>query len=663
MRAVLTGLWKEWRDQRGIALAVLIALPVLVLSAAWAFGGKVAAPQFAALAVLALPLAQALFLIAVASELFGSERRRGTLALVQRLPAGLGRSLVSKLLAYGLGTVLALAWGLVVASITCALFGPPGAAGEVLVRASSPGMDLLPLLLVLGLFAFGGWVLLLSAWVPQGGAAVLGAALLLGLLVLPAALLLREHLWLVEKAAGWLTHGGPARLALPGVLILAVSLLALAVSHLKGQRRLASAWSPAWRGLVVVGALAASGYAYGAAAVSRLVAVDPGSDAFRMHEVYIGAGGRFAYVNAHAGETPWGYAPQQRSSDFGTPVKPFLVNLEDGSARPVGGFREAWIKPWWGAYDDAQLPASHLLHVHDDGQQVTWYDAAAGQALKTVWHTLENDEIRRWRRSLRAQGAWHRDAQGRALWVDEDGAIVREGDPLPPATTRRTPPAFARAIPGGWVVTRFSAQGQSVVTLEAATGRERAVPSTKSTRGDGVREFLSPRHLLVHAHGTPPREFALLDLEAPDTMQRVEAPEGFVWVGGRGAQEGGGVLCLVGSGPRRKALALWSPLSGASTALVDAEGRGIPAYVCDEIARAPGGQVILSVRQDPASAASAQLLVDGRAGTARPLPVRGQARGYVFLKDGELLAVEDSRRLVRYEADGRRTVLFPRIPE
>ena len=659
MRAVLTGLWKEWRDQRGMVLAVLIALPVLVLSAAWAFGGKVAAPQFAGLALLVLPSAQALFLIAVASELFGSERRRGTLALVQRLPAGLGRSLASKLLGYALGTLLSLAWGAVVGVVACVLFGPAGAAGEMLMRLGAAEEALLPLLIV-SLFVFGCWVLLLSTWVPQGGAAVLGAALLLGLLALPTALLLQDHVWLVARTAAWLAQDGGARLVLPFSELAGAALLALAVSHLRGQRRLASAWSPAWRGLALVGVLAAGGYAYGAVVVARELDVDPAAASFRMQDVFVAEGGRYAYVNAHAGEAPWWqYREENRGRfDFGTPIKPFLVDLTDGSARAVGEFGEGWVKPWYGGYESQQLPASHVLHCLVDGQQVTWYDAPKGQPLKTVWHTLENDEIRAWRRSVRAQQAWHRDAEGRALWVDEDGAIVREGDALPPATTRRTPPAFTRAIPGGWVVTRYSTQGQSGFTLEAATGRKRAVPSAKSARGESLREFLSPRHLLVHAKGAPAIEFAVLDLDASDAPQRVEAPAGFAWVGG--PTEDGRVLCRAGSDRRRTALVLWSPLSGASAPLQDAQGRELTAYECGLEARAPGDRMVLSARQDPASAASVLLLVDGRAGTARSLPVRGNARNWVCLKDGELLAVEDSRRLVRYGADGSRTVLFPR---
>ena len=130
MHRFLTGLWKEARDQRAILLALLVALPLLVVAAGWAFGDQVHQPTFAALALFIVPIALALFLIAVASELFGGERRRGTLDFSRRLPGGLGGAFAAKLGFYLLGALLFVAWGWCVAYVACLLFGPPQAPSE-----------------------------------------------------------------------------------------------------------------------------------------------------------------------------------------------------------------------------------------------------------------------------------------------------------------------------------------------------------------------------------------------------------------------------------------------------------------------------------------------------------------------------------------------------
>lgn len=655
-----TGLWKEWRDQRAIALALLVALPVLVLSAAWAFGDKLAPPAFAALGVLTLPLAQGLFVIAVASELFGSERRRGTLALVQRLPGGLGRALAGKLLAYAAGTLLALLAGTAVAALACALFGPPGSVGEVLARAAAPGADPLLALLLLGLFAFGCWVLLLSLWVPQGGAAVLGALLLLALLALPAALLLSDHLWLVERTARHLLAREASGALAGGALLAALPLLALGVSHLRGQRRLAGVWAPAWRGLAVLGALTLGGYAYGAVEVARATRVDPTSEDFRIEDLVVGAGGRYAYVNAFAGPRPFTGATQG-TWETGTPLKPLCVDLRDGSWREAAGFGQAWMRPYYpGGHGSSTTTASHVLLPATDGEQITWFDAAAGTALKTIWHSLESAEVRGWQRSVRAHDASRRDEQGRALWV-EGGALVREGDPLPAAPLRRDAWSYAVPIPGGWLVTRRASNGPTV-TLEAATGRERPVPHEWRQPYMSRREWLSPRHMLVwemNARGVHARTLVIHDLDAPETPPRtVSTPEGFAWLAG--PTDDGRLLAIVGTAAPDRRLVLWAPVTGEVTPLRDARGGEVPAFGGWGVARAPQDLWLLDVRQDGVSAASVPLLVDARAGRAARLAPVGYVTDWVLEGPQGALAVEDRRRIVRLGADGRRELLFPR---
>ncbi len=660
MGRALTCLWKEWRDQRGIALAVLGALPALVLGAAWAFGGKVAPPAFAALAVLAAPLAQALFLVAVASELFGAERRRGTLALLQRLPGGVVRALGAKLLAYLLGSALALLAGVLVACLACLVFGPAGSAAEALTRALDPGADPLLLGLVLGLLAFGLWVLLVGTWIPQGGAAVVGGALLIGALALPAWLALQEHGWLVERTLARLSRSTAGMLWL-ALGLSALPLPALLASHLGGARRLAGAWASAWRGLAVLGALAAGGYAWGGVVVARETSVTPSSEAFRIQRAIFGAGGRYAFLDVFAGEAPWVRGAGANVAAAGTPTRALLVDLADGSWRPVGGFEEGWLSA--SRYGSGVGATPLLLHARRDGLQVAWWDAREGRELKTVWWNLENEQTLAWRRTLAAHEAWHRDAEGRALWI-EGGGVVREGDPAPRPGAGMPTYVWARPIPEGWIAMRsrvpHAGARSSLVTVEASTGRERPLRPAGSPSLQ-LSEPLDPRHVLRQA--VRGGAYDVLDLDAPDEVREAPAPEGFRWVAGPLA--GGSVLGSVGPARGPRTLVLWSPRSGGLRPVLGAEG--VEPTLVDAWQVQPvgaDGRLLLGLRLTPDGARTATLLLqvppDAGAARARTLPVEGWASDYVVEPDGDVLAVELHRRVVRYPAAGGREVLFPR---
>jgi hypothetical protein len=248
-RALRAGLRKEARDHRGVFVMLAVALPVLGLGGPPALGLRPG--QVPGIAVFVLPAAQLLFLVAVGCELFAGERRRGTLDFLRRLPGGLRRSLAAKLVAYVIGSALAIAWGWIVAWAACAVYGPRGSVPGSIPGSSAGDLQAAGLMLSGALVALGCWMLLVSAWIPRAGAAVLGAPLLLALLLLPAALALGAHPWLAERTIERLARGSPIAPYLALAAVGAAAVLALAVSHLRGERFVAGSWAPAWRGLAV----------------------------------------------------------------------------------------------------------------------------------------------------------------------------------------------------------------------------------------------------------------------------------------------------------------------------------------------------------------------------------------------------------------------------
>jgi hypothetical protein len=655
MRRFAVGLWKEARDHRVVVLALLAAVPLLVLGAAWALGDRVPPHAFAGTSLVAVPVALALFLIAVGSELFAGERRRGTLDLVRRLPGGLAAALGAKLGAYLLGAVLFPAWGWCTAFVACAAFGPESASAELATLTFVAPDPVITGLLLAGL-ALGVWVLLVSTWIPQGGAAVLGAGLLLGLLVLPAVLTLKDSPWLVSQLKPRQLDDVTSALA----VLAGVGLLALALSWLRGNRRLASAWSPAWRGLACVGVLAGAGYAWGAVALDRALTVDPHDPGFRIGSGTIGVGQRWAFLNVQRTGSAWFEENGRRH--FGTPMQPWLVNLETGEHRRMGDYDETWMPMRESKH--ALQPIAWRWTAPD---AIHWHDGATTEERKTLPYAVRTPEVHAWEREALAVLAWHRDPEGRALWFEGD-RLVREGDPLPRDVGYRQIGGWEQPIPGGWLRHTWR-QGQphpTYVTIEAATGKERDVTELRKRN---TCEVLGPTRLLVPLSVAPggkdkPRPFRLVDVDRPEASRDVLAPEGADVF--RTVLDDGRLLFLAGPSPEKRTLVRWSPASGAVEPLLDADGARVEGYLVGALARLPGGLHVL--RLQPTRYAPGEhtpplhYLFDERTGRVQRLASLGYHFEPLAIVDARtVIAIEGSNLLVRYgPAPGERTVLFPR---
>ena len=108
--------WKEWRDHRGMLIALAITIPVLTAIACWAFGDVLAGQTMNTIALVFVPVPIGLVFFAIAADLVSGEHRHKTMGFLRRLPGGLVRSFVAKWCFVFLTTLGLVLWqGLVLA--------------------------------------------------------------------------------------------------------------------------------------------------------------------------------------------------------------------------------------------------------------------------------------------------------------------------------------------------------------------------------------------------------------------------------------------------------------------------------------------------------------------------------------------------------------------
>jgi hypothetical protein len=563
--------------------------------------------------------------------------------------------------------VLFAAWGWCVAYVACVLFGPAQAPSELLsMTLDQP--DLFAGACCLLLLALGLWILLVSTWIPQGGAAVLGAVLLLGLLALPIALVFKESPWLVNELRPRRLGG----LLMPLAVLSGVPLLVLGLSYLRGNRFLASAWAPAWRGLSLLAVLTGGGYALGASALERIQLIDPHDPEFRIASGCVGVGGRYAYVNVHRGWRAW-QSGSPVNSGAGTPYQPWIVDLGTGAHRRGGEFEEGWL-----ALPENPLALQPIVRRIDAaGEGVTWLDAATATERKVLPNDVRTPEILAWEREALASLCWNHDAEGRGLWFEGD-SLVREGDPLPKELRHRAGDGgYQYPVPGGWRRATWK-QGGSIaqhVIIEAATGKARAPIPSRRAGSAMVSAVLNPTQLLTfrvapQAPGVKgPRAvtYTIVNLDAPESETVVQAPVGMreVYLSQHVVLQDGRVLGMAGEDPDAKELILWAPLTGAVTPVIDQWGKPFVGYAVGVNAKVPEDVLVVTVTRhsDTGTGVSMdRLLLHGETSRARRLTSQGYYFDVLAIVDAHtVITVEDGNKIVRHGPDPRTsTVLFPR---
>jgi hypothetical protein len=663
MRTFAVGLWKEWRDHRLVSVALLVALPVLVLASAWAFGDEVLPADFGPLTLFALCGAQALYVFAVASESFGGERRRGTLDFLRRLPRGLGRAFAAKLTMYVLGTVFALAWGALVAWLACVLFGPARAVEDFAKALLLP--DPMITVVATAVFALGLWTLLVSNMVPQGGAATVGAAILLGLLGVPVYLGLKAQPWVLGSPEPELLLPASALLGLP-------ALLALGYAFLRGNRLLASAWSPSWRGLAVVAVMACGGYAWGAVEIDRALTIDPYAESFRIQNAYLGKGGRLLFVSVQRDAL---FDSMPSGANSRTPWQPWIVDLESGSWRVAGEFGGGWLPLVVNNRHVAQPIVQRYGYMSRD---VGWFDGETGALKKVLPHDVRTQDVLEWQRASMPALAWHRDADGRAVWL-EGQDVVREGDDVPlPRWFPGKQDLWTWPLPGGWSAAMVSNENPRRIPTnvwrlwDAETGKVRTVEqSPNRTRTEFL---LSPKSALRLSYRPAPRTqkqvlepWALVDLDSGVVSATNNPPASQHLLA---ALPGERALFMAGSDRLPLTLSVWDPRSGETTPVLDERGEPIVGTSAERTAFAPGGlSVYLLWKSSPRAIEPSFVLLDETKGTARRLPVPDFRCEIVCIESPDsVVAVTSMNKVVRlrWQTSGggtagfREETLFPR---
>ena len=161
----------------------------------------------------------------------------------------------------------------------------------------------------------------MSTWLPRGALALPTAALVLGLFLLPVALI-------------WDANPGmkPARGAftLFAWMLGAGATVVAWISFVRGRRFGRGAWSSAWRGLAVTVVLFTPAWGYSVSEARGHRYFDAESERLTVTSAYLGSGGRYLFANG-----------TMRARG---PSHAFIVDLEQGTWRRVGEPAD-WFAP------------------------------------------------------------------------------------------------------------------------------------------------------------------------------------------------------------------------------------------------------------------------------------------------------------------------------
>jgi hypothetical protein len=433
--------------------------------------------------------------IAVASDLFAGEARRETLGFLVRMPGGLVLPLLAKVALYFAAVVLALVWGMTILLTAHALYGHTGGFVQNLFDGAHD-WHLWTLV-----SCFGGlWVTLVSCWVPRGGGAVLGGALMLGIVALPLFLLQRMETYFYPLENERIGLAAAASVA---------ALVALFFSFARGRRFGRGVWASAWRGLAVVGVLMMGTTAWGMTVVRDIRTLELGEKGFHIYSARILAGDRWALT----------MVGQERG-----PSRIWAVDLQTGAHQELGpGGAMLWSThaDWVPSGLPSTYRKRHRLGVvrFFEGKGTervhvrAWFDAEAGKLVKVLpWDTPSPEIDAIWEAELKA---WSpvRHASGRKAWLVRRKGRTPKGvtgyavEGSDGKITRHVIDGRVHAeFDWGWVVggSKHNADIVTVAPFEETKVRV-ARPETKRKRyryhSTQVAAAPTPRRILVNTGG------------------------------------------------------------------------------------------------------------------------------------------------------------------
>lgn len=648
MNLLPTLLWKEWRDHRAALIGYCVGVPPLI---AWGLSALSATRRVDPL----LPAAAAVGGIAIAAltlfgDLFAGEEQRGTIKLLRRLPSGLAKLFLAKLLFLLLATALmgGVAW-LATTAAAALLYGAPFAP-----RLSLPARDWLVLL-----FPLIAWIPAAAIWLSRATLALPAAALTLALFAAPIGFAVWLQPWLAPSKG---------ELLVAYVVVTAAGPFVAGASFVLGRRRSARPFTPAAVGLLATLALFVPAYGWTGVRFAKGLVLEPAAATFRINETAgaLSRDGRFAWINAfHVAQSRNVAGITDYDPERDGPLHTVQVDLTDGSWRPFGSLGAMVLAPGSlserrnaavvGLFHDSALRRRDLDERDDalllDAETGERLDAAAtaallaasgataGALLREACGLVLPDGRRVWRqddqliidpgrvlpdsRCLKSGWTWSFWSSGNAGF----GVRVAERELYDPSREKRYRVAPELAVlfvrPGHWVVYSWDAKGkrgQFAYDPESGT----TAPLLGSEPNDHVSALLPDGRLLVWASRgngrDAPRALVLLD---PDTGAREE---------------------LALELPPEALGMVWQPTVTADGALV---------------ATLWGANVVRFLRIElPADRRSRER---ARVEVTAPLELPCESLGVVGADGRAVIATEAGRRLVRVRFDGSPPEqLFPR---
>ncbi len=345
MRVLKVYLWKEWREQRwtlaALAGGLVVAMAILAVflpAGAWR-------PGFTYDWVGGVCVLTALF--TVGSDLLSREMRRERLQFLQRAPAGLRTAFLAKLIAFVAVMVGAAAFGIGLAAAVA--WVRTGALPEGFFEKLEP--EMIPALVGVVL-----WVFAVSAWVRTGAMALPSALLLLAACCLPC--------WFVAEMYGLSTLG----LVLGGVSALAGAVVTALWSFVVGAGRSRP------RRFVVLGGLGVAALFFSPSWAFAAVRYAVMRGELGIRQAWIGAGGRYAWLNAGHHFVRPGLGGREHE-DLTHPTA-LLVDLESGDWRDLGRPEASWLAPhrewarrYAGLFGFEGCTQVRLRDLHGDGDE------------------------------------------------------------------------------------------------------------------------------------------------------------------------------------------------------------------------------------------------------------------------------------------------------
>jgi hypothetical protein len=334
MKLVTVHLWKEWREHRGLCIAIAIAFPAMALLfelfAPSNLGGRGAMPGVVAL------LAFATVSLAFFGDVFASEERRGTIAFLRRQPGGWWPPFAAKFLFLASATlaITSWSWGSAAGITWSCHHVAPDAIESNRIEAIVELLVLVPL-----------WSVVVSIWFPRSTIALPAAAFVLTLFLAP---IVAACSWGRGAAEPGIRFGElltstlrvlrlSDSLLLTGLRTLVVAAPIIAgLSYAYGRSIERGKWRAALIGLVASLVLFTPAYAWTAGRVADFRRFDAHSSTLHISIAgCVSTNGRFAYANSWNGddgeESSFASAPDHESR----PSHALQIDLANGSWREI----------------------------------------------------------------------------------------------------------------------------------------------------------------------------------------------------------------------------------------------------------------------------------------------------------------------------------------